>query len=104
MAIVDETNLEDPRDLSKGVIVVLSGGPVDIKNPADVLQSMDHLIQDVNADPLVQANTGGKGLTVKLPNWNFHIHQSEWPTICNVLKVQNASPLILVGHSNGGRR
>ena len=99
---VDRT-LQSGRDLASGVIVVLSGGAFDLMNPIEVRDRMDNLIQSVNNDPYVQANTGNKGLTVKLlPNWNLHIHQNEWPAICDHLKLREASPLILIGHSNGG--
>ena len=92
-----------PRDLSAGVIAVLSGGPFDQTNPVEVRDRMDQLIRDVNSDPYVLANSGGKGLIFKLlPDWPYHIHQSEWPQICDKLKLLTASPLILVGHSNGG--
>jgi hypothetical protein len=93
-----------PRDLSKGVIVVLSGGGVDAMNPKEVRDRMDQYIADVNADPFVQANTGGKGLTFKLlPNQKTrHLHQTKWRQICQALGLLAATPLIVVGHSNGG--
>jgi len=96
--------LISPRDLSQGVIVVLSGGPVDLMNPPEVLARMDQLILDVNADPYVLANTGGRGLKFKLipDQVSNHIHQSKWPEICDALRLLTASPLILIGHSNGG--
>ncbi|MEO8258211.1 MAG: hypothetical protein ABI868_12765, partial [Acidobacteriota bacterium] len=92
------------QDLSKGVIVVLSGGGFDAMNPKEVRDRMDQYIKDVNADPLVLATTGGKGLTFKLlPNQNVkHLHQAKWRQICDALGLLEASPLILVGHSNGG--
>jgi len=94
----------DPRDLSAGVIVVLSGGGFDKMNPKEVRERMDQYITDVNADPFVQANTGGNGLTFKLlPNQqDKHLHQAKWRQICSALNLLAASPLILVGHSNGG--
>jgi hypothetical protein len=93
-----------PRDLSKGVIVVLSGGGFDAMNPKEVRDRMDQYITDVNADPFVQANTGGTGLTFKLlPNQTTkHLHQGKWRQICSALGLLTATPLILVGHSNGG--
>ena len=93
-----------PRDLSQGVIVVLSGGAFDFMNPPEVRSRMDQLIVDVNADPYVLANSGGKGLTFKLfPDQQLnHLHQSQWRDICDRLQVLTASPLILIGHSNGG--
>jgi hypothetical protein len=93
-----------PRDLSKGVIVVLSGGGFDGMNPVEVRDRMDQYIADVNADPFVQANTGGQGLKFKLlPNQKTkHLHQAKWRPICAALGLLGASPLILVGHSNGG--
>jgi hypothetical protein len=92
------------RDLSQGVIVVLSGGGFDAMNPVEVRNRMDQYIADVNADPFVQANTGGLGLTFKLlPNQKTkHLHQAKWRQICAALGLLEASPLILVGHSNGG--
>jgi hypothetical protein len=93
-----------PRDLSAGVIVVLSGGGFDAMNPPEVRQRMDQYIADVNADPFVQANTGGSGLRFNLlPNQQKpHLHQAKWRQICAALNLLTASPLILVGHSNGG--
>jgi hypothetical protein len=92
------------RDLSKGVIVVLSGGGFDAMNPQEVRDRMDQYIADVNADPYVQAGTGGQGLTFRLlPNQSKkHLHQGKWREICDVLRLRDASPLIVVGHSNGG--
>ena len=96
--------LSDARDLSAGVIVVLSGGGFDLMNPKEVRDRMDQYITDVNADPFVQANTGGNGLKFKLlPNQQTkHLHQAKWRQICSALNLLTASPLILVGHSNGG--
>ncbi len=48
-------------DLSKGVIVVFSGGFVDGMNPPEVRQRIDVYIADVNRDPFVQAHTKGQG-------------------------------------------
>src|SRR5437879_3892163 len=94
---------QNTRDLSNGVIVLLSGGAFDLMNPVEVRERMDTLIKSVNNDSYVKANTGDKGLTVKLlPDWDFHIHQDEWPAICTALKVRSASPIIVLGHSNGG--
>ncbi len=92
------------RDLSKGVIVVFSGGPVDIMNPADVLFRMDDLIAGVNGDPFVVSATGGQGLKfVLIPHQpSIHIHQSLRPEVAEALDGTDASPIILVGHSNGG--
>jgi hypothetical protein len=75
-------------------------------NPKEVRDRMDQYITDVNADPFVQANTGGNGLTFKLlPNQQTkHLHQAKWRQICSALNLLAASPLILVGHSNGGAR
>jgi len=93
-----------PRDLSAGVIVVLSGGGFDAMNPPEVRERMDQYMADVNADPFVQAHTGGNGLTFKLlPHQRTaHLHQAKWRQICAALNLLTASPLILVGHSNGG--
>ncbi len=73
-------------------------------NPPEVLARMDQLILDVNADPCVLANTGGQGLKFKLipDQTSNHIRQSKWPEICDALRLLTASPLILIGHSNGG--
>lgn len=92
------------RDLTKGAIVVLSGGGVDAMNPKEVRDRMDQYIADVNADPFVQANTGGKGLTFKLlPGQKTkHLHQAKWRQICTALRALAPSPLLVVGHSNGG--
>jgi len=93
-----------PRDLGKGVIVVLSGGGFDHMNPKEVRDRMDRYIADVNADPFVQANTAGQGLTFKLlrNQTTKHLHQARWRQICDALSLRTANPLILVGHSNGG--
>jgi hypothetical protein len=91
-------------DLSRGVIVVLSGGFVDEMNPHDVRDRMDDYIADVNADPYVQAHTNGKGLKFKLLKNQVHphIHQAEWRKVVQALETLKPSPLILVGHSYGG--
>jgi pimeloyl-ACP methyl ester carboxylesterase len=93
-----------PRDLTQGVIVVLSGGGFDAMNPVEVRTRMDRYLADVNADPYVQANTGGQGLTFRLlPNQGTsHLHQTKWRQICDALRLLAATPLIVVGHSNGG--
>lgn len=92
------------RDLSEGVIVVLSGGGFDAMNPKEVRDRMDQYITEVNADPFVQANTGGNGLKFRLlPSQSKkHLHQAKWRQICAALNLLTASPLIIVGHSNGG--
>lgn len=91
-------------DLSKGVVVVLSGGFVDEMNPPEVLERMDEYVADLNADPFVKAHTNGKGLTFKLLNNQAkpHIHQAEWRKVVEALIRLKPSPLILVGHSYGG--
>jgi pimeloyl-ACP methyl ester carboxylesterase len=93
-----------PRDLSQGVIVVLSGGGFDGMNPREVRDRMDQYIVDINADSFVQANTGGNGLTFRLltNQQTKHLHQTKWRQICDALRLLTATPLILVGHSNGG--
>lgn len=93
-----------PIDLSDGVIVVLSGGPFDALNPPEVLDHMERLIDDVNADPWVRERTGGVGLRFKLLQGqvNGHLHQSKWRKIRAALQNLKARPLIIVGHSNGG--
>ena len=92
------------RDLIQGVIVVVSGGGFVGMNPREVRDRMDQYIADVNADPFVQANTGGNGLTFKLltNQQTKHLHQTKWRQICDALRLLTATPLILVGHSNGG--
>lgn len=101
--ISNRATSQGPRDLSKGVIVVLSGGPFDFMNPREVRNRMDQVITDVNTDPYVLANTGGQGLTFKFfPGQLNHIHQSKWPELCKLEKLHDASPLIIIGHSNGG--
>jgi hypothetical protein len=92
------------RDLRAGVIVVLSGGGFDAMNPREVRDRMDSYIAEVNADPFVQANTGGSGLTFRLLTGQRkpHLHQTRWRDICQALNLRAATPLILVGHSNGG--
>ena len=57
---INDITLVGPQDLSQAVIVVLSGGPFDLTNPPEVRDRMDRLISDVNADPYVLANTGGR--------------------------------------------
>ena len=96
--------LPDQRNLSQGVIVILSGGPVDWTNPVEVRTRMDQIITDINADPWVLANTGGKGLIFRLleNQQTKHIHQARWKDLCDVPELLAASPLIIIGHSNGG--
>jgi hypothetical protein len=92
------------RDLSNGVIVVMSGGGFDEMNPPEVRDRMDEYIADVNDDPYVKQGTGEKGLTFKLlqKQKHEHLHQTDWRKVCLALKLLTASPLIVVGHSNGG--
>jgi pimeloyl-ACP methyl ester carboxylesterase len=92
------------RDLSQGVIVILSGGPVDMTNPVEVRNRMDQIITEVNADPSVLANSGGKGVIFRLleNQGTNHIHQARWRDLCDVPELLAASPIIIVGHSNGG--
>jgi hypothetical protein len=91
-------------DLSKGVIVILSGGGFDQMNPVEVRDRMDEIITHVNGDPFVQASSGGQGLTFQLlpGQTTKHLHQTQWRALCDVLKLRDATPLIIVGHSNGG--
>ena len=93
-----------PVDLSDCVIIVLSGGPFDAMNPPEVLDRMERLIGDLNADPWVRERTGGVGLRFKVLQGqvNGHLHQSKWRSIRTALQNLKASPLIIVGHSNGG--
>jgi hypothetical protein len=91
-------------DLREGVIIVLSGGPYDFMNPPEVLDHMEGLISDINADPWVQERTEGAGLRFKLltEQVHRHLHQSQWRLLLDKLKTLKAKPLIIVGHSNGG--
>lgn len=90
--------------LSKGVIVVLSGGPVDFMNPREVRDRMNQFIADVNSDPYVLEHTNGKGLTFKLLQGqkDRYLHQTLWRKVGAKLKALQPSPLIVIGHSNGG--
>ena len=98
------TGLRAAGHLSKGVIVVLSGGPVDWMNPPEVRDRMNQLIADVNSDPYVVEHTNGKGLTFKLLSGqkDRYLHQTAWRKVCAKLKTLQPSPLIVIGHSNGG--
>ena len=91
-------------DLSDGVIIVLSGGPFDALNPPEVRDHMERLISDINADPWVQERTAGSGLRFKLlpGQVNGHLHQTQWRQLRDKLQALKATPLIVVGHSNGG--
>src|SRR4051812_32241262 len=91
-------------DLTKGVIVILSGGGFDEMNPQEVRDRMDECITRVNNDPFVQAHSGGAGLTFHLlaGQTTKHLHQTKWRALCDALKLLAATPLIIVGHSNGG--
>ena len=91
-------------DLTKGVIVILSGGGFDEMNPQEVRDRMDECITHVNNDPFVQANSGGAGLTFQLlaGQTTKHLHQTKWRALCDAIKLLDATPLIIVGHSNGG--
>jgi len=86
------------------VIVVLSGGPVDSLNPREVRDRINQFIADVNNDPFVLEHTKGKGLTFKLlaGQKERYLHQTTWRKVCAKLKALRPSPLIVVGHSNGG--
>jgi pimeloyl-ACP methyl ester carboxylesterase len=86
------------------VVIVLSGGPFDAMNPPEVLDHMERLISDLNADPWVQERTAGGGLRYKLlpEQVNRHLHQAQWRVLRDKLKTLTARPLIIVGHSNGG--
>ena len=91
-------------DLTKGVVVILSGGGFDEMNPQEVRDRMDECITEVNNDPFVQANSGGAGLTFHLlpGQTTKHLHQTKWRELCDAIKLLDATPLIIVGHSNGG--
>jgi hypothetical protein len=91
-------------DLTNGVIIVLSGGGFDAMNPVEVRNRMDEYITSVNADPFVHAATGGQGLRFLLLQGQTeeHLHQAQWRAICDALGLLQASPLVIVGHSNGG--
>jgi len=83
---------------------VLSGGPFDALNQPEVLDHMERLITDINADPWVQERTAGSGLRFKLLQGqvNGHLHQTQWRQLRDRLQALKATPLIVVGHSNGG--
>ncbi len=91
-------------DLRDGVVIVLSGGPFDAMNPPEVLDHMERLISDLNADPWVQERTAGVGLRYKLlpDQVSRHLHQAQWRLLRDKLKTLTPKPLIIVGHSNGG--
>lgn len=93
-----------PRDVSKGVIVILSGGAFDWMNPEEVRDRMDQIITEINADAWVHANTQGKGLVFHLLDGQEakHIHQARWRDLCKSPQLLDASPLVIMGHSNGG--
>lgn len=93
-----------PLDLTRGVIIVLSGGGFDEMNPKEVRDRMDRYISDVNADPHVQSATSGAGLTfMLLPGQKDpHLHQRKWPAICATLATLMPTAIVIVGHSNGG--
>jgi len=48
-------------DLTKGVIVILSGGLFDEMNPQEVRDRMDECITHVNSDPFVQSHSAMRG-------------------------------------------
>lgn len=107
MALTNEIRserLQDLKDLSHGAILILSGGPFDLMNPPEVRRRMDQIIAELNADPWVLANTENNGLIFRLldDQQTPHIHQTRWREICDSPQLLNASPLIVVGHSNGG--
>lgn len=96
--------LQGTSALSRGAIVVLSGGPVDAMNPLEVRDRMNQLIEDVNRDSYVVEHTGGRGLTFKVlvGQKEGYLHQTAWRKVCEQLKTLKPSPLIVIGHSNGG--
>lgn len=76
-----------------GVIVALSGGAFDGMNPQAVRTRMDDYLTSVSAA------TGLRYLL--LPGQSTaHLHQTRWRQVAAALR--DASPIILVGHSNGG--
>jgi hypothetical protein len=95
---------ECTTDLSKGAIVVMSGGGFDGGNPAEVRERMEDYIASVNSDSHIQICSNGKGLQTKLlPGQdNLRNHQSEWPQLCKAISAIHPSPLVIAGHSNGG--
>src|SRR5688572_18750788 len=101
---VAEQNGRCTRDLSKGAIVMLSGGGFDNMNPPEVRARMDAYVDAVNASEPVARCSNGRGLTSQLlPNQRTkHIHQAEWRKVCDALVARDASPIIIAGHSNGG--
>ncbi len=91
-------------DLSKGTVVVLSGGAFDGINPQEVLQQMEIFIQSLNQSTLVKQCSNNKGLRTRLlpGQTTFRNHQSEWSKLCAEIAKQNFSPIVIAGHSNGG--
>jgi hypothetical protein len=91
-------------DLSQGVVFVLSGGAFDEMNPVEVRLRMDEYITALNDDPFVKLSSGGQGLRFHFfdAQTTKHLHQAQWRPLCEKLKRIPASPLIIVGHSNGG--
>jgi hypothetical protein len=92
------------RDLSKGAVVMLSGGPIDATNPPEVRARMDAYLDSVNQDATVQRCSNGKGMAIRIlkDQDTNHIHQSRWQDVCDALDKLDASPIIIAGHSNGG--
>jgi hypothetical protein len=66
---------------------------------------MDEFLVGLSNNPQVQACSGGQGVTYKFLGAGQetpHIHQSKWRQVCAAIVANPVSPLIVVGHSNGG--
>lgn len=105
-AASDEANqtAECKRDLSRGAIVMMSGGGFDAANPPEVRARMDAYLDSVNASEVVHRCSGGQGMTYQLlpDQQTKHVHQTKWPKLCDSLAERDAAPIVIAGHSNGG--
>jgi hypothetical protein len=92
------------RDLSAGVIVVLSGGGFDAMNPKEVRDRMDsvHHRRQRRSVRAGQHRRQRPEVQAAAEPADEALHQAKWRQICSALNLLAASPLILVGHSNGG--
>jgi hypothetical protein len=108
LGLADAAPAQDPacsRDLSHGVVVAFSGGPLEEMNTPELLGRLDEYIAATNSDPLVGKCSGGAGLAYKvLENQKApHIHQSKWSEACKTIKDQKPTgPIIIAGYSMGG--
>lgn len=98
---------QDPacsRDLSNGVVVAFSGGPLGVLKINQLAARFDEYIMAINTDALVNKCSGGTGLAYKLlkNQKTPHIHQSKWRSVCKAIKKRAAGPIIIAGYSMGG--